>query len=585
MPSRNHLSAYTAEANAATSRKRSLSIDASSSAVKRPKTKGGFVLDSDDSDENGVNEMKNHVRVSPRPASPRGTLQTKPTPKSLPTKQLNKSRIQALLGRNKKSDQSTQKASSSSLAQQPLQRSMSTATHPIVPVPTNSPQENLVPKEQNEKAKLSQKSGKQFPILREMGVLKQLNAVKPRSSAHKSKTTGEKPAFIQRARQTTLDRQLNSDSNSEQQAFGNFGNFGAFEKPTRLSKLVPSSSKQPLPKSKADCIPSSAGDVNNVSPKKQNIFLASTGMDVKAGQKSPDCAPATGVVSERVSTVDANKVSPPIAHLGTKDTQANSNKALDLSQSSGISADAIPYFEYSISQKQWYGEQDEKEAFISEITVRPFTSMLDANAQAERYFQTTQQYPGYMTIEQNSKRDEHGCIVLTSTIAPFEYPSKKHHTRIYVKRDYVSELANQTPHSVKDASFISDTGYILRLFKLIDSDDSDTESGSDKGKLNEPVRVYHPHGRPEVYTTLQGANHAARSLQIELSHEKNPTSAMTKRYQEQDLKKLNEKSRALEAAGEGENGCWRSKFNACGLGGDKLELVVDKAGICGPRNI
>ena len=586
MPSRDNFSAYAAKPDAAMSKKRPSSIDTSSSAVKRPKTKGGFVLDSDDSDENDVNEMKDHVYASPRPASPQGTLQTKLTPKSLRTKQLNKIRILALLGKNKKLDQNTRKTLPPSQAQQPLQQSVSTASHPILPVPTKSPQENLVPKEQNEKAKFSQKSGKTLPIFSEIGALKQLNAVKPRSGVAIFENTEEKPSFIQGIRPTTLDRQPNSDSSSERQAFGNFG---AFEKPTRLSKLAQSSSKQPLPKLEADGILCGAGDINNASPKKQNMFLTSARMDVKAGEESPDCTPATSVVSEMGSTVDADKVSPPVVRVGIPATQANSTKALDLSQSSGISTDAIPYFEYSIFQKHWYGKQGEKEALISEITVRPFTSMLDANAQAERYFQSKQQYSGYMTIEQNSKRDEHGCMVLTSTMTPFEYSTKKHYTQIYVQRDYVSELANQTPRSVEDASFISDTGYILRLFKLIDSDDSDAnsdaESGSGKGKANEPIRVYRPHGRPEVYTTLRAANYAARNLQIELGHEEDPKNAMTKMYQEQDLKKLNEKARALEVAREGENKCWHSKFNTRGLGGDKLELVVEKAGIYGPRNI
>ncbi|XP_014550815.1 hypothetical protein COCVIDRAFT_31543 [Bipolaris victoriae FI3] len=582
MPSQNSLSPYTAEADAATSKKRPLSLDTSSSAVKRPKTKGGFVLDSDDSDENDVNEMKDYVCTSQRSSSPQVTSQKKPTLKPLPTKQLDKSHIRALLGKNKKLDQNKRQALSPSPAQQPLQRSVSTAAHSVLPVPIKSRQENLVPEKQNGKAKVSQKSGRTLPMSTEMGISKQLNAVKSGSRVAIFETTEENPSAIQGVRPTTFDRQLNSDSNPKRPAFS------SFEKYTQLPESITSPSKQLLPKVEADGVPC-GGDVNNATPKKQKIFLASTSMDKKASKERAAFTPASSAVSEMGSAVDADKVSPPVVRFGTPGTRANSGKALDLSQSLGISADAIPYFEYSISQKQWCGEQDEKEALISEITVRPFTSMFDANAQADRYFQSKQQYPGYMTIEQNSKRDEHGCMVLTSTIAPFEYPTKKQHTQIYVKRDYVSELANQTPRSINDASFISDTGYILRLFKLIDSGDSDAnsdaESDSGKSKVNEPVRVYCPHGRPEVYTTLQAANHAARSLQIELGHEKNPTSTITKNYQEQDLKKLNAKALALEAAGEGEDRCWHSKFNAHGLGGDTLELVVEKAGICGPRNI
>ncbi|EUC41217.1 hypothetical protein COCMIDRAFT_106724 [Bipolaris oryzae ATCC 44560] len=589
MSSRNNFSAYTAKANAATSKKRPLPIDTSSSAMKRPKTKGGFIWDSDDNDDNDMKDVNDHVCASPRPALLQDTLQTKPTPKSLPTKQLDKSRIRALLGKNKELDQNKLQALPPSPAQQPLQQSVSTAAHSALPVPTKSPQENPLPKGQNEKAKVAQKPGKTLPVLREMGALRQFNAVKPRSRADILETTEEKPSFIEGVRPITHHRQLNSDSKPEKQGLGNFS---ALQKPTRLPKSVSSSSKQILPKVKASGILCGTGDINNASSKKQDMFLASTRMNTKAGKESPDCTPVTSPVFKTCSAVDADKASPPVVRVGTPDAQASSSSSsriLDLSQCPGISADAIPYFEYSISQKQWYSEQDEKEALVSEITVRPFTSMLDANAQAERYFQSKQQHPGYMTIEQSSKRDEHGCMILTGIIAPFEYPAKKQYTQIYVKRDYVSELANQTHHSVKDTFFISDTVYVLRLFKLLDSDDSDAnsdaESDSRKGKVSEPVRVYRPHGRPEVYTTLQAANHAARSLQIELGHEKNPTNAMTKKYQEQDLKKLNAKALALAAAGEDEDGCWHSKFNARGLGGDKLELVVEKAGICGPRNI
>jgi hypothetical protein len=65
------------------------------------------------------------------------------------------------------------------------------------------------------------------------------------------------------------------------------------------------------------------------------------------------------------------------------------------------------------------------------------------------------------------------------------------------------------------------------------SDDSDAK-GADE-ETSQLIRSYHPHPRPEFYTTLEAANRAAHSLQIELSHEKDPRDVMTKTFQEKNL--------------------------------------------------
>lgn len=314
---------------------------------------------------------------------------------------------------------------------------------------------------------------------------------------------------------------------------------------------------------------------------------------LKASSEEPTTPPTNRLTAPVVCMIP--QVPPPAASAVTLDAARDiSNHILVLAQTPEVSKDAEPYFEYSIFQKDWSDEQDENEASTSEITVRQFTNIDEANAQAERLFQNIQRHPHYMTVERSSKRDEHGCMIFTNTIVPFHCPAKKHHTMIYVQRNSVSKHANQTAQSLKGTPFISNTGYILRLFKLIempDADKPDECEASDSETINseeteqEPIRVYHPHGYPEVYTTREAANQAARSLQIELGHEKNPTNSSTRLFQEKDLVDLNDKVIALEKAGDGKEGCWRSKFNASGLGGDNLELVVEKAGIYGPRNI
>ncbi|KAF1831252.1 hypothetical protein BDW02DRAFT_62130 [Decorospora gaudefroyi] len=272
----------------------------------------------------------------------------------------------------------------------------------------------------------------------------------------------------------------------------------------------------------------------------------------------------------------------------SKSAIAANEEVLNLAQPSNVSKEAQPFFEYSVFQKIWSGEQSEDDAAATEITVRPFTNIEDANAQAKRLFQSSrEQHSVNSIVESSHKCDDQSCSILAGTFSPFDYPTRKSYLKIWVQRNCVSKFANQTPQALKGTLFISNTSYILRLFKLITtsgSEDSDSEDSSDE----EPrpcMRVYQPHARPEIYTTREAANRAARNLQIELSHEKEPTNVMTKTFQEKQLVELNAKVFALASVEDDGDGCWRSQFNACGLGGDSLELVVEKATICGPRNV
>lgn len=103
------------------------------------------------------------------------------------------------------------------------------------------------------------------------------------------------------------------------------------------------------------------------------------------------------------------------------------------------------------------------------------------------------------------------------------------------------------------------------------------------------LRIHHPIPHTsEIYTTLTHANRAARRLQIELSHEKEPSCPLTARWQEQNRRQLEERVCALEI-GQGEEGqqrrFWSSVFNGVGRGGDRFELVVEETRLGGPRNV
>lgn len=277
---------------------------------------------------------------------------------------------------------------------------------------------------------------------------------------------------------------------------------------------------------------------------------------------------------------------------GTEAINREDADVITLSISPRHKRDAEPFFEYAVFQKIWSDEQEEKDAATSEMTTHPFTCLEEANVRAEELFKyTREQFQQHLQArfdQVNSKRDDHDCSVLLGVFAPISYASKKSHLKIWVQRDYVSALANQTPRSLKltsFVSFVSKTIYVLRLFKLIEPvPESDTEGSNE---MIPTVRVYQSVPCTEAYTTLEAANHAAWGLEIELSHEKNPKECMRAWY-EKERQRLNNKLDELtgHASEEVEEGRWKSKFNGCDLfKGDKFELMVENVGLCGPRNL
>lgn len=275
---------------------------------------------------------------------------------------------------------------------------------------------------------------------------------------------------------------------------------------------------------------------------------------------------------------------------GTKGTATATYQVFDvlnLSSIPTVSSDAESYFEYSVREKEWTDKQSECDVVDTEITVCPLTSIYDANAQSERMFHTLREqnikFAQMDLSESRTQHDGYGCSTYTATFSPLDYPARKLHLKIWVQRDYVSKLANRAPASLKRTSFISRTAYTLRLFKLIHSHES--SDSEDSEKTHPTVRAYHPIMRPEVYTTIDAANRAARNLQVELSHEIEPKDEITKKWQVQRLRDLNVKLRALDPIMDGPEGYWKSEFNGCGMGGDRFELVVEQVSICGPRNL
>lgn len=273
---------------------------------------------------------------------------------------------------------------------------------------------------------------------------------------------------------------------------------------------------------------------------------------------------------------------------GTLEASADGEKPV-LGTPKHISEQAEPYFEYSVFERRWSDEQDEYDAKEVGIILRPFTDINEANLQVETLFQRLREATTWdlrhTLADWTSTRDEQGCLICKASFAPFDNPYKEHFVKIWVQRDYVSKFANRTPQDLGRTCFVASTVFVLRLVKLIApaAESSDSESIDDKTQAL--LRVYQPLLRSEVFTTLHEANRAARDQQLELSHERKPKNILTVKWQEGDLKHLNEKLRALNAAGDDKSSCWESEFNAFGIGGDRFQLIVEKAGICGPRNL
>ncbi|KAF2844856.1 hypothetical protein T440DRAFT_559359 [Plenodomus tracheiphilus IPT5] len=250
--------------------------------------------------------------------------------------------------------------------------------------------------------------------------------------------------------------------------------------------------------------------------------------------------------------------------------------------------DAEPYYEYSVFERRWSDAQDEYDVKEVDVISRPFTGINEANNQVEKLFRRVREegvWHSQNTLSDwSSKIDEYGCMICKASFAHFDNPYKEHFVKIWVQRDYVSKLANRITRGLTRTSFISSIVYILRLHKVVSPFEESDSEGSIV-KTRSPLLVYHPLIRSEVYTSLSLANRAARDQQLEISHEKEPKNMLTVKWQEQDLRSLNGYLRSLDSSNNGKEACWESKFKGHGIGGDQFELVVEQAGICGPRNL
>jgi hypothetical protein len=266
-------------------------------------------------------------------------------------------------------------------------------------------------------------------------------------------------------------------------------------------------------------------------------------------------------------------------------SRRESTPVVILSTSSALVPNAEPYFEYSIFQKLWSDAEDESTISATELTCRPSTNIDDSNSQAEKLFNDLlRQYQEHFNIhlfERTDQSDEYGCKVFKGTFARTDYLHKKSHMKLWVQRDHVSAYVGRGEKDLKHTTFIARTVYMLRLFKLVPATTgSDTD---DSTATPESTRVYHPLPCTECYTTIDSANRAAKNLQIELSHTKEPN-AMGKLWQVQNLEQLNKKARDLAEAKEEEGKYWKTEFNGTGLGSATYELLVEKVSLCGPRN-
>ena len=248
---------------------------------------------------------------------------------------------------------------------------------------------------------------------------------------------------------------------------------------------------------------------------------------------------------------------------------------------------AEPCFEYSLVQKLWSREQNETDIATTDVISHRYVDMDEANTEAEKLFGDAREvYTQHFAVhfsEWHSNRNEHGCLELSGTFSSaMGYPDKKTHLTIRVQRDFVSKYANTDLQPTRSSPYINKNAYILRLFRL--PPPSENSPADNQSTASTPLRVYEQLPCCEVYTTLDAANRAARSLQVKLSHEENPSDQNTVERQTTDLADLNAKVYGLDPSMGGVKGCWKSTFNASGSSGDMFELVVEQVGICGPRN-
>ncbi|KAJ4355693.1 uncharacterized protein N0V89_003713 [Didymosphaeria variabile] len=102
-------------------------------------------------------------------------------------------------------------------------------------------------------------------------------------------------------------------------------------------------------------------------------------------------------------------------------------------------------------------------------------------------------------------------------------------------------------------------------------------------KLATPKRIIRQPDQipcPEVYTSVDWANSAACNLQNEIINAKTPLSQAGR---ESNAARLRQKLMALGDK-DGEERYWHNEF-VIGLGGDKMEIIVEPICVCGPRNV
>jgi hypothetical protein len=242
-----------------------------------------------------------------------------------------------------------------------------------------------------------------------------------------------------------------------------------------------------------------------------------------------------------------------------------------------------PFFEYTVFQKRFPASEIDNST--PSVQIATFTDIDNANAQAEKlHLAAAHQHPLVYDIQYsswNNKPDAFDCMTYLGTFAPVEYPTHKSYIKIWVERHPASAHTNRQASA--KTHFLAKTVFILRLCKVVDPD-SDGEAMEDSDSEDEePMRVFQalPEGHAEIYTTLDAANRAARRLQIEMSHEKEPKHQSKKMWQEKEAKDLYAKVTDLEK----NKGYWESRFNEVRLGGDKFELVVEQTRLFGPRNL
>lgn len=300
--------------------------------------------------------------------------------------------------------------------------------------------------------------------------------------------------------------------------------------------------------------------------------------------------PAEGKPVDKDTTKKAPEVShvptvaalqPPLSLPGT------ASSIFNLPSLPPLPSDSEPYFEYSIFSKIWSASREESSIDATELTLAPCTNIDVANTHVETLFNNArEQYQQHFAVQFSgwtNDPDDHGCSVFLGTFAPIEYASRKSCIKFWVERHTVSADAGRTPKDLKHTSFVARTVYMLRLFRLLPATpDSDGETEDTTGTAAS-TRAHHPLPHTECYTTLDAANRAAKNLQIEMSHKPNP-SRFDEMFQTKNAADLNQKVNDLRQAKDDEGRYWKSKFHDSGMGSE-FELLVEKAGLCGPRNL